>query len=274
MLQALAAWSTDGDSTPHGEIALRLFEQSGNLTGQGHCLNNLAFQAIFDGRWDAAQKMLDHAAQIFAQVGDEASLSAAVYNQADVMIRQGRIAEAEPLLRQALRVARSVADEETVALVNREAGKAAARAGRFEESRARLLEAITLLTELGEPQEVADAEAAIAESYLLEGLWRDALDGADRSLDRPDTPARVRPTLHRVRGYALLLAGDVPDAKRAFVTGLSLGESPTTRHERAFLLAGLARVAAAEGASDAERLLAESEQALVALGVVAAPIPR
>ncbi|MCZ3389633.1 MAG: tetratricopeptide repeat protein [Actinomycetia bacterium] len=83
----------------HAVSALRRYEQSDDLTGQGHCLNNLAVQAISEGRWDNGLTVFQRAAKIFAQVGDEATLAAAVYNRADVLIRQGKVDGAEPLLR-------------------------------------------------------------------------------------------------------------------------------------------------------------------------------
>jgi class 3 adenylate cyclase/tetratricopeptide (TPR) repeat protein len=272
-LEALSLWSGQADPVAHGSIARELYAQVGDLTGQGHCVNNLAVRAILEGRWDEGQQMLHQAAEIFEQVGDEASRAAAIYNQADVLVRQGRTEQAEPLLRQALRVARGVGDEETVALVVRESGKAAARAGRYAESRELLADAVARLETLGEPQELADAETAVAESYLLEGRWDEALLATDRTLAKADAAATVLPTLHRVRGFALVLAGDPDGARTAFEAGLALGSSPVARHEEALLRTGLASLAEQAGDPRAAELLASSQATLDGLGVLRAPVP-
>ncbi len=273
-LESITLWSGEPSDERHGEIALGLYEEVGDLMGQGSCLNNLALRAILEGRWSEGQDLLRRAAEIFGQVGDEPNLAIAVYNQADLLIRQGRVDEAEPLLRTALRVARSVDDEVTVALVIRESGKAAARAGQFVEAHERFAEATTRLTDLGEPQEVVDVEVAEAEAYLLAGDGPAALTGVEAALERAEKlNATLLPTLYRIRGFALLLDGDTDAARTAFENGLALGTSDVTRHEGAFLQAGLARIASSAGDPEAASLLAESEQTLRALGVVAAPVP-
>lgn len=159
-------------------------------------------------------------------------------------------------------------------MVVRESGKAAARVGRFQESRERLADARVRFTELGEPRELCDVEAAVAESYLLEGNWQEALARVDQSLEQAEVAgATVLPTLYRIRGFALLLGGDVAAAKVALEEGLALGTAPVARHEEGFLQAGLARIAALAGDPAAEQLLTASQEAMTKLGVLAAPLP-
>ena len=273
-LESVTLWSDEVDDTPHGEIALALYEEIGDLMGQGSCLNNLAVRAILEGRWVDGEDMLRRAAQIFSQVGDEANLATAVYNQADLLIRQGRVEEAEPLLRTALRVARSVDDDDTVALVIRESGKAAARAGRYEEAHERFEDATARLTKLGESQEVVDVEVAVAEAYVLAGDGPAALASADEVLARADEgSATLLPTLHRIRGFALLAAGDTSGARTAFETGLALGTSPVTRHEQAFLQAGSRGSRRARATPRPTACSRRASRPCESLGVVSAPLP-
>jgi tetratricopeptide (TPR) repeat protein len=179
------------------------------------------------------------------------------------------------LLGEALRVARAVDDRELVALVLRESGRAAARAGRAEEALSLLSQARDDLTELGEPHEAVDAEAAIAESLLVEGRAHEALVLADQALARARTlgASTLLPTLARVRGLALLDHGDVVEAVAALDSGLEASAEPDARHEQAFLLA--ARAAAARRAGDpaAADYEQRSSELLTFLGVVRLPVP-
>ncbi len=275
LLQMVTLWSAETSDVPHGEIALGLYEKLDDLPGQAHCLNNLAVQAIFEGRWDDALETISRAIDIFRSVGDAAAMGNAVYNRGDVLVRQGRVAEADLALQEALRIARGVDDEELVALVLRELGKSACRGGRFEQSLQLLTEASERLTALGEPQELVDASAAVAETRLLMGDWVAALAACDEALPQAHDvgAATLIPTLLRIRGIALLEGGRPDEARAAFDEGLSLGTSPVTRHERAFLLAGKAELARRDNDPSAEALLAESDALLTGLGVVVAPLP-
>jgi tetratricopeptide (TPR) repeat protein len=275
LLQLVTLYSAEATDADHGQIALDLYRQVGDLPSQGHALNNLGLRALLEGRWDEALEKLREAAEIFQAVGDAASRGNTVYNQADVLIRQGRTDEADPLLREALRIARGVDDEELVALVLRESGKSAARAGRFDESLALLADATQRLTELGEPPEVAEADAAVAEAYLLHGDWAEALARADAVLERAAAIGAtvLVPTLLRIRGLALMGAARGEEARAAFAEGLLTGSSPGTQHEHAYLLAGQAELALLERDPAAERLAAESGAMLAGLGVVRPPLP-
>jgi tetratricopeptide (TPR) repeat protein len=273
VLEAAATWSGEATEVSHAALALELYTKIEDLTGQGHSLNNLAVRAVLEGRWDEAQVLLERAAEAFARSGDEASLATAAYNEADVLVRQGRVAEAEPLLQKAQRVARSVGDEDVVLLATREAGKAAARAGRFDEARGLLTEAGDRLAAEGEDHEAADAWAAVAESYLLEGRWSEALGEVERVLAAGQAGAAVLPTLYRVRGFAQLMRGDVAGARESFGARLATAESPQVGLEQALLQTGMARVMAMTGDPAAADLEVASRTTLDALGVVSAPLP-
>ena len=263
------------DELPHGEWALSIYTELGDLSGQAHCLNNLALRAIFEGRWTEAVDMFGRAAGGFRRIGDSANEANSVYNLADMMVRQGRLAAAEPLLHEALRVARAVGDEELVALVLRESGRAAARSGRIDEAMALLTQARDRLTELGEPHEAVDAEAAIAEGLLVAGRPAEALGLADHALARATTlgASTLVPTLARVRGLAQLAIDDVDAAAAAMDGGLLASAEPDARHEQAFLLAARAAVARRAGDPDAADYERRGADLLARLGVVALPVP-
>jgi class 3 adenylate cyclase/tetratricopeptide (TPR) repeat protein len=275
VLHTVALWSAGPHGERHGETALRLFEQIGDLGGQAHALNNLALRRLLEGRWPEALPMLARAAEMFRRVGDAADAANATYNQADVLVRQGRHDEAEPLLAEALRVARAVEDEELVALVLREQGRSRCRSGRVDEGMALLTEARARFVELGERHELVDCDVATAEAHLLAGRPQQASDLVAQALAVAAElgAATLLPSAHRVRAAALLARDDVVGARESLTAGLRLSESPDVGHERAYLLSVAARLERREAEIAADRLDAEVAATLDGLGVVSVPLP-
>jgi class 3 adenylate cyclase/tetratricopeptide (TPR) repeat protein len=274
-LHLVYLYSGRTEELPYGRLALQAFEELGQLSGQANCLTNFAVKAVMEGSWTEALSVFGEAADRYRRIGDTANQANVAYNQGDVLIRQGRVAEAEVLLREALRTARAVDDQELVALVLRESGRASARAGRFEEGLARFEEARARFTELGEPQELIDTDVARAECLQLQGTWQEALDLAADTLERASAVGAqtLLPTIHRIRGFALIEAGRLDEARGELETGLAMSDAPSSRHERGFVLLGLAEVAAQQGDPGAADTARESAQVLAALGVVATPTP-
>ena len=145
-LFAVEVYSGGPEAELHGETALRIFEQLGDLTEQAHILNNMAALRWAEGRWPDALLMFARAAEMYRRIGDASNAAGSDYNRADVLVRQGRSDQALPLLQNALRVARAVGDEDLVALVRKEMGRALSRAGDVEAGLILLEEARTDLT--------------------------------------------------------------------------------------------------------------------------------
>jgi class 3 adenylate cyclase/tetratricopeptide (TPR) repeat protein len=275
VLHLVEVWSGAPNSEQHGETALRIFEQLGDLTGQAHMLNNLAVRLLAEGRWPDALPMFARAAESFRRIGDATNAANADYNQADVLVRQGRSGEALPLLENSLRVARAVGDEDLVALVGKEMGRAQSRAGHVPAGLKLLHEARAQLAKLREPQEIVDADIATAEAHLLAGSPGMALAVIERAL--PDAAsiraATLLPSAYRVQAAALLATGEVAQARMALAEGLRRSSSPDVAHERGFLLAVAARIAHYEQDPRAADLEQEASAALGSLGVVRLPLP-
>ena len=82
----------------------------------------------------------------------------------------------------------------------------------------------------------------------------------------------MRTQLERVRGGALLQAGDLAGARECLEQSLRIARAAGASYEAALSLELLAAVARAEGAPDeAATLVAESGAALAQLGVVRVP---
>ncbi len=275
VLHLVEVWSGAPKGEQHGEIALRIFEQLGDLTDQAHMLNNLAVRAGIEGRWPDALPMFARAAESFRRVGDATNAANADYNRADILVRQGRSDDALPLLENTHRVARAVGDEDLVALVRKEMGRAQSRAGDVPTGLKFLQEARAQLAKLREPQEVVDADIASAEAHLLAGRPERALVLIDGALAEAASihAATFLPSAYRVQAAALFATGEVTRARTALAEGLRQSSLSNVAHERGFLLAVAARIARQHHDSDADRLAEEARQALELLGVVRVPLP-
>jgi class 3 adenylate cyclase/tetratricopeptide (TPR) repeat protein len=274
-LHAVEVYSGGPEAERHGETALRIFEQLGDLTEQALMLNNMAVHRLAEGRWPDALLMFTRAAETFRRIGDAPNAANADYNRAEVLVRQGRSDQALPLLENTLRVARAVGDEDLVALVRKEMGRAHSRAGDVAAGLILLEEARIELTRLREPQEVVDADIASAEAHLMAGRPEQALVLIEGAVTEAASinAATLLPSAHRVQAAALLALGEVAQARAALAEGLRRSSSPDVAHERGFLLAVAARIAGQDNDPDADLLAEQAREALELLGVVRVPLP-
>jgi tetratricopeptide (TPR) repeat protein len=275
VLDVVDMWSGRPESGQHGETALRIFEELGDIGEQALMLNNMALRRSAEGRWPDALLMFARAAETFRRIGDAPNAVNADYNRAEVLVRQGRSDEALPLLQNTLRVARAVGDEDLVALVRKEMGRAQSRAGDVAAGLILLEEARGELTRLREPQEVVDADIASAEAHLLGGRPELALALIEGALTEATSihAATLLPSAYRVKAAALFASGEVAQARMALAEGLTQSSSPDVAHERGFLLAVAAGIARHDGDADANRLAEQAREALELLGVVRVPLP-
>ena len=72
LMQMVTLYSAEPTEVDHGQVALDLYRQVGELPSQGHTLNNLGLRALLEGRWDEALEKLREAAEIYQAVGDAA----------------------------------------------------------------------------------------------------------------------------------------------------------------------------------------------------------
>lgn len=291
VLHGVHMFTATPDVDHHGEVALRLFEELGDLGGQAHALNNLAILRLHQGKWNDALAMYARAAEMFRRVGDATNEANAAYNLAELLGRQGRYAEAMSQLDTVMRVARGVGDEELVGLVLREQGRALSRRGR-REGLDLLTSARRVLAGLGEPHEVTDTDIALAEAHLLAGRQAEALASVGEAIEVAGSigAATLLPSAHRVRAAALLELDDLPGAEHALAEGLRLSSAPEVAHERGFLLVVAARHALLRERSESRsgdspiprppssspssaHLTAQARLLLDSLGVVSAPLP-
>lgn len=266
------AYATLGrfDEAVYSERALAIYEELGNLERQGAILNNLGAIAYYQAKWTEALGFYERAQHVWERSGDRWSASFAVVNRGEVLLDQGRLAEAEPLIRESLRIGRASGSGPRIAETARYLGILLARLGQFDEARRLHSEAHDEYERAGESNEVLVTEARQVELLVLEGSADHALQAADRTLERSrdfDGIFPLRPTLHRMRGLALLQLGRLDEARTALSESLEGAREAGADYEVALALEALVTLDG-ENRESAER---ERDAIFARLGVVATP---
>ncbi|MEO6511072.1 MAG: adenylate/guanylate cyclase domain-containing protein, partial [Nocardioides sp.] len=208
---------------PFGELALKSYEEAGDLLMMSRCLNNLAMRALQEGQWPLAQERLERASELMRRVGDTANEANTAYNRADLAIRQGRFELADQLLMDAARYSQVADDVELLALVRRETGRVRVGQGRIDEARVAFGEARAGLLAAGLEHEAMDVEAGLAECAALEGDLPAALVMAQETIDHAGRIGHETAIgdLHCLLGSLLLQQGRYAAAEQQFELGLA-----------------------------------------------------
>ncbi|HET7689735.1 MAG TPA: adenylate/guanylate cyclase domain-containing protein [Nocardioidaceae bacterium] len=222
-----------------GELCLDAYVELGDLVGQAHCTNNLAYQAHGEDRWSDAVEMFGRAASTFASLGDTANEGNATCNEAEVMVNQGRYLEALPLLDRAIIAARSTSDDELVALAVRQLGKAYLRAGNVTRGLELLDEAGGMFVAIEEEGELAGVDVLRAEALLYDGDPKGALRVCGELLSS-GAREEHETSLRWIAGFALLDLGRSRDAADEFELGVHVARAAKDRYSEAVNLTGLA----------------------------------
>ena len=262
MLNHIYAGSGREEPLPYGRLALQAYTELGDLRHQGWCLNNLAAQDFTAGRWNESLADFRRAADLFRRTGDAAAEGNAVYNQAEILVRQRRYDESLQLLPVVLRTARAVDDEELLALAEREQARASAGSGDLDRATTLLADARAHFEALGEADEIASTDLALAEVLQDAGLHDRARDVLDLVADE-----HRGATYQRLTGRAHALVGRIGAARSAFAEGIELAERAGDLLEQALMLEEIAVLAGTSG-SDEGASGRRAQDALASLGVL------
>jgi tetratricopeptide (TPR) repeat protein len=257
-------------SATHSADALALYEELGDLWGQGQVLNNLGCYAYWRGEWDEALRLYERGRAARERIGDAVNAAYGTLNIAEILSDQGRLEEAEPLLRQTLRIWRAANDRVGVTNALAHLGRVLYRGGRYDQALEMLTEARELSTTVGRYGDAVELGGRIAECHLLAGDANRALDMATETIGQMRTvggAAVHAPLLHRVRGQALAVLGRRGEAQTSLQESLDAARRRGADYEVALTLRPLAALAQAAGTSPGE-LLDESALILDRLGVV------
>jgi class 3 adenylate cyclase/tetratricopeptide (TPR) repeat protein len=262
------------ESKRYHALALAIYEELANLVGQANVLNNLGVEAYFEGKWDESLALYQRSKGARQRTGDIVGTATATNNIGEILSDQGRLPEAEELFLEASRAWRGAHYPIGVALATSNLGRAAARGGRLDDARKLLDEAFRHFRDIGAASFVLETEMRIAETCILGGDHSTALRLATDTLEsasRMSGTTVLQAALQRLRGYAVLRAGDPDEAHQCFKESLRLGRSVGADYEVALSLEGMARLARLRGGRSPGSYLAEAKSILQRLGVVSTP---
>jgi len=255
------------------DLALPIYEELGDLVGQGNVLNNLGIEAYFEGRWDDALALYRRSRETKSRAGDIANAATQSNNEAEILSDQGHLAEADALLRDALRVWAAAGYQIGVALATSNLGRAAARAGRHDEALGLLGEAAAGFGRIGAEGYVDETRARVAECLALAGRADEARRAARETLVRVRRESEhsvLAAQLERTLAWADLLDDEVADASVHLAASLREGRALAAAFEVALTL-DTAAALPGRATTEVARDRAEAASILAGLGVVAVP---
>lgn len=231
-----------GDRAVYSGPALELYEELGDLWGQGVVLNNMGTQAYWRGQWNEAVGLYQRGREAWEKIGDVVNAAGGTFNVAEILSDQGDLVEAEALFRAALRVWRSAAFRPGVAYATSALGRIASRSGRFGDAMRLLDEARAEFQQLGAGASLLETDARIAECYVFQGAGTEALEAAISALERGADAGPLAPMLLRVKGWALQQKGDPAGAREAFERSVQVAQELDADYEAALGLRALERL--------------------------------
>lgn len=262
------------DEAPYPGLALKIYEELDDLSGQANVLNNLGMFAYFRSEWDEAIHFYERSRRARLELGDEVNAAYGTANVAEILLDQGRLEEAESRFRDALRVWRASGYRQGVAFAVANLGKIASRQSHFQEAMRLLQEAKSGFEEVGFSSYVAEANARLAENDVFRAEPRAAVERVEATMRRAQAmggmPA-LAAVLHRVRAYARLQLGDASGAVEDAATSVRLARERNARFELALGLEALARASEVAGAPRDQAGELERHDILRTLGVTWTP---
>jgi tetratricopeptide (TPR) repeat protein len=270
----LLLWeSGQSEKATHGELALEIYGELGDLRNQASVLNNMGAIAHDSSRWEESSQLYRHGLDIAERIGDQSLGAIMKYNLVEILIDRGLLDEAEPLIREVTRLWRAAGAEADVAEANRELARLLARRAVFDEARELLDGARAYQARAGKMAEVLRTEVRRIELLLLEQRSVEALDLAtDTQLVATvtDGGAVVETSLTRLRGCALLQLGRLEEARNEFDRALERARQRVERLEQALTLDAWIQLAELAG-EPAEALRAVRSGLFGELAISAAP---
>ncbi|TWP37429.1 AAA and adenylate/guanylate cyclase domain-containing protein [Leekyejoonella antrihumi] len=233
---------------PYGRLALELYEQLGDRTGQSRALNNIAVLSWIQGLGVEALELFRRAETVATAAGDTAGAAASTYNIGDVLLRLGRVDEAAAVLRPLVPQLEALDIADFHAAARRALGLATVLVGRHDEGRRLLDAARAQLVQLGETAEVLETDASIAFALLADGQGGAAARLAREAARRADSldAGQLLPWLLRLEGAGLCDVGRLDEAETILGEAMDLAQS-LNRVELGFIVAELARLARRRG---------------------------
>lgn len=272
----MSLWSLGrGDEAVHTEDSLRIYEELGDVDGQGGVMNNLGGYAYWRGEWDRAVDLYERGREARVRTGNTAVAAEGDVNVGEILSDQGRLPDAEERLADALRVwsaARSVNTPFAEALM----GRTLARQGRFDGAHVMFDRALAAYEKARARTGALLVDVYATEALAFEERAVEALARADAAMSRPegqDGGGLFAPVLQRARGWALASLGDAEAARAAMEASLAAARDEGSVYEEAVTLEAMSALGDACGVRPDAGALNAARETLARLGVVRVPLP-
>ena len=218
--------------TANAALALDIYTRLGDLDGVANAANNLGARCYFEGRWDDATRLYTDARLAHERRGDPVNAALCASNAAEILVEQGHLNRAIDVLEDSLPVLRAANDRVGVAFASQVLGTAMIRAGERDAGVALLETSRAEYIAIGAKSAAVDTNVALAESLLLDGRPRDAIElladlFRDQEVNGGHEPQI--PPAHRFRGYALAQLGDLVGAESEMRSAMAAGRQHGAR---------------------------------------------
>jgi class 3 adenylate cyclase/tetratricopeptide (TPR) repeat protein len=246
-------------------LALPLYQDLGDLSGQASTLMNLGIEAYYGGDWTKAIDLYEQSRKLRDRIGDVVSVAMANNNIGEILSDQGHLDQARLLFEQVVASAEQAGQQLLANVARSNIGYLGAREGNAEEAAAALDAVAASLEELDATSFVLETRLRQAEAAALAGDGQRALTLVDEVLADAGDAADMVPlqvAAQRIRGAGLALSGDADGAGSALDRAVALGREGDATFQLALALDLLAIV---DGDREAA---AESAELLAGLGVV------
>jgi tetratricopeptide (TPR) repeat protein len=167
-----------------GARALAIFEELGDLVGQGNALNNLGIAAYYRGNWVEALRHYEASRRVRERSGDIVGTATEENNVAEILSDQGNLEPAGHRFASARATWSAAGYRVGVALATSNIGRLAARAGDVASGRRLLTDALAEFQAIRSKFFCAEAEVRLAECHLLEGDFSATIAICDDLLGR------------------------------------------------------------------------------------------
>jgi class 3 adenylate cyclase/tetratricopeptide (TPR) repeat protein len=251
------------------ELALPIYEETGDLLGQANVLNNLGIDAYYEGKWDAALELYEKSRVARDRAGDMVGAATAANNIGEILSDQGRLTQAEALFRQARQVFRNANYPVGLALATSNLGRAAGRAGRIEEAIELLTSALESFRSIKADAFVLETQTRLVEVLVAAERFEQALAlGTAMRPRASEAGSAVVAMVTRAVGQALVGMGQLDEARLVTEESLRVGRASMVMFEVGLTLQALAGVLRKQGLEEqAVSHEAEAASILARLGV-------
>ncbi len=246
-LQDMALFDLSEPSGDQGRRALAIFEELGDLVGQGNVLNNMGIDTYYRGEWGRALEYYERSRAVRQKAGDVIGVATQENNIGEILSDQGHHDAAGRLFTSAREEWRAADYRVGVALATSNLGRLAVRRGDPVAGAEDLRRALADFETIGATAYVAETEVRLAEYLVLTGQTaaaESALRRLGRTIGALDGADLLTVAALRLSGIARAQAGDRPASVALLDDSVERARAVGGRFELAQGLAARATVAA------------------------------